>query len=335
MTGAADAGTASLTESRPDSTREQPEPTRAPGAPLLPPARPCLPSSPTGDPTRAARPAWVSLHSRPPNPLPSPTNPSSSAAFCLLRSPDLPWILLPTRVPVGSEVGGAVGAGGSLPNGDRRAETKAAKYQCPAKAAPSPLEPLTRSLGDYPHPEQPRGGGSGRPVPLPSAPGDGDGGRRRTELPGRGGGWRRVCQRGERIGQRRDRERYRGGEGKGGRRGRRLSRFGARRGTRGSLRSRLPLAFRGGRKVCARGGGTAGAVGRQSLALSRGRIVPREPKGTGIGVPGGGAGFGALGCGRAGCRGWEAGRERREGGGLCASALMGSALSRAVIPLLL
>lgn len=67
------------------------------------------------------------------------------------------------------------------------------KYQCPAKAAPSPLEPLTRSLGDYPHPEQPRGGGSGRPVPLPSAPGDGGGGRRRTELPGRGGGWRRVC----------------------------------------------------------------------------------------------------------------------------------------------
>lgn len=88
------------------------------------------------------------------SPFRCPTNPSSPSASCFLRSPGRLWILPPTRVPVGSgEGGGAVGAGGSLPTGDREAETKAVRYHRTAKAAPSPAEPLTRSLGDYPHPK--------------------------------------------------------------------------------------------------------------------------------------------------------------------------------------
>lgn len=60
---------------------------------------------------------------------------------------------------------------------------------------------------------------------------------------------------------------------------------------------------------------------------------PESPRGLTLGCP---VGERDLGRGAVGKRvsGVEAGRERR-GGGLCASALMGSALSRAVIPLLL
>lgn len=62
---------------------------------------------------------------------------------------------------------GTPGAGNSLPRepaGNREAETKAVKYPCSAQAAPSPADPLTRSLGDYPGPLH--RGAAVRAVPL-------------------------------------------------------------------------------------------------------------------------------------------------------------------------
>lgn len=74
-----------------------PEPTRGPTAPLLSPPH----SRPHKRDTSRVGP-------NPLSPFPSSTNPSGPSAFWFLRCPGRPWILSPTRVPVGS---GAEGSG--------------------------------------------------------------------------------------------------------------------------------------------------------------------------------------------------------------------------------
>lgn len=260
------------------------------------PPRPSL----TCGPATAVRPAWVVLSSQGPNPLfparqtpPAPPPPASSGL------PVAPGFCLPRGSPWGD--GGAVGAGGSLPTGDRETETKTAKYHCTAKAAPSPAEPLTRSLGDYPRPEQPRGRGGRPPRPVTERPGDGAGGRRRAELPGGGGGWRPVCgENGSASG-----ETVIGtGAGREDRRGLRLSPFGDRRGQAARSAPASPSPFAGGGKFVPAGGAAGrGGGGDRSSALRRDRAP--GARGADTGVPEGGPGLGARGSGQAGCRGWE------------------------------
>lgn len=144
-----------------------------------------------------ARPAWVALPSPGPNLLSSARQtPPAPPPPPLSRSSLDPASHTGPREERGA--GKPVGAGRSLLTGDRERETKAVRYQCGAKAAPSPAEPLTRSLEDYPRPEQPRAGGWRGAAAAPSRyrtpPGDGAGGRRRAELPRRGGSCSLVCR---------------------------------------------------------------------------------------------------------------------------------------------
>lgn len=121
--------------------------TRPPRAATLPPAHPS-PAAP-----RVPRPAWIALRSRGPSPS-SPSHDAPSPAACRIA-------------PRTASHAGLPGAGNSLPRepaGNREAETKAVKYPCSAQAAPSPADPLTRSLGDYPGPLH--RGAAVRAVPL-------------------------------------------------------------------------------------------------------------------------------------------------------------------------
>lgn len=125
--------------------------TRPPRAATLPPAHPSPLPSPAAP--RVPRPAWIALRSRGPSP-PSPSHDTPSPAACGIA-------------PRTASHAGLPGAGNSLPRepaGNREAETKAVKYPCSAQAAPSPADPLTRSLGDYPGPLH--RGAAVRAVPL-------------------------------------------------------------------------------------------------------------------------------------------------------------------------
>lgn len=159
--GASDASWASLTGCRPDSTRERPEATRDPAAPLFPPAprpglhpAPARPSPQPAAPRARHVPRGSGCPPRDQIPFPLPDKPLQPLRLLLPPVSRPPLDPASHACPRGERGGGgAVGAGGSLPTGDREAETKAVRYHRTAKAAPSPAEPLTRSLGDYPHPK--------------------------------------------------------------------------------------------------------------------------------------------------------------------------------------
>lgn len=80
-----------------------------------------------------------------------------------------------------------------------------------------------------------------------------------------------------------------------------------------------PRLLRGAESLCPRGGEQPSGWGRRGGGTGpgvSGGIVPREPEGADAGVPGGGPGLGARGCGQAGCRGWEQARKERGVGAL-------------------